>query len=59
MKLGKVLVAIVFAVAICWGVQRFVYLGGLAFSVAGVGFSWTMVTFALALVAFIWLTGRK
>lgn len=43
--MGKVAVVIIFALAVCWGAQKFINISGTAFTLAQVPISWTMVVF--------------
>ena len=41
--MGKALVIFVFSIAFVWTLQKFINLGGEAFNLAGVSFSWTVL----------------
>jgi hypothetical protein len=43
--MGKIILASVFGIALCWAVGHLITLGGHAFSVAGVSVSTTMIVF--------------
>lgn len=57
--MGKAIVVGVFALAMCWGVQKFVNLSATVGHVAGVPISWTMVVFGASCGLCVWLTGRR
>lgn len=56
--MGKAIVAGVFALALCWGVQKFVNLETVAGHLAGVPISWTMIVFGSGIGLCVWL-GRR
>lgn len=58
MKLGKVIVVFVFALAVCWGIQKFTNLGGTVFSLASVPISGTMLVFCGAVGLCAWMMKR-
>jgi hypothetical protein len=46
----KWVIIIGFSLAMCWGVSRFINLGGALTSVAGVPITWAMVVFTGGLI---------
>ena len=49
MKAGKVVVVVVFSLAMCWGVQHFINLNGTVGHIAGVPISWAMLCFCASM----------
>lgn len=45
----KLIISGVFALALCWGVAKFVNVGSTAFTLAQIPISWTMVVFCVGL----------
>lgn len=49
-SLGRYLIIGAFALALCWGVSRFINISATAFSLAQVPISWTMLLFVGACI---------
>ena len=45
--MGKAIVVIIFALAVCWGISHFINLDVVSFYIAGVGITRTMLVAAL------------
>lgn len=45
--MGKTILVAVFALAMCWGIAKYVNLSATAFSLAGVSINWTMIVMVI------------
>lgn len=59
MHVGKALVVVVFALALCWALSQFLNLNVVSFTLGGVGITRTMVAALFGVGFCVWLMGKR